>query len=240
MVATRSSSVSRSPSPKRRQAPSSTSASTPGPTPARVPRKKSFSRKSDTESTVDVPESIESSKQNNQLTLSVWRQPILTLHYFGLSLLASLVSLGRYFVPRLPLILGLLAVSALISVIHGPHSPYLNQGYQLALWYGYWTVLGVASSIGLGTGLHTFVLFLGPFIARVTTVSSQCHSLGFTTRGPNAFVCDEIIAAAASSIGIWDILAKVQLEAFFWGAGTAIGELPPYFVARAGNVTFLI
>ena len=26
---------------------------------------------------------------------------------------------------------------------------------------------------------------------------------------------------------------EVILEAFIWGAGTAIGELPPYFVARA-------
>lgn len=32
----------------------------------------------------------------------------------------------------------------------------------------------------------------------------------------------------------WEILRKVQFEAFLWGMGTAIGELPPYFVARAG------
>lgn len=31
----------------------------------------------------------------------------------------------------------------------------------------YWILLGVASSIGLGTGLHTFVLYLGPWIAKV-------------------------------------------------------------------------
>ena len=31
----------------------------------------------------------------------------------------------------------------------------------------YWIVLGIASSIGLGTGLHTFVLYLGPWIAKV-------------------------------------------------------------------------
>lgn len=29
----------------------------------------------------------------------------------------------------------------------------------------------------------------------------------------------------------------VQLEAFLWGLGTALGELPPYFVARAGNLS---
>lgn len=28
-------------------------------------------------------------------------------------------------------------------------------------------------------------------------------------------------------------MSKVRVEAFMWGAGTALGELPPYFVARA-------
>ena len=34
-------------------------------------------------------------------------------------------------------------------------------------------------------------------------------------------------------VGLWDIMSKVRVEAFCWGAGTALGELPPYFVARA-------
>jgi hypothetical protein len=38
----------------------------------------------------------------------------------------------------------------------------------------YWIVLGVASSIGLGTGLHTFVLYLGPHIAKVAIIASSC------------------------------------------------------------------
>jgi len=38
----------------------------------------------------------------------------------------------------------------------------------------YWIILGVASSIGLGTGLHTFVLYLGPHIAKVTMAATQC------------------------------------------------------------------
>lgn len=38
----------------------------------------------------------------------------------------------------------------------------------------YWIVLGVASSIGLGTGLHTFVLYLGPHIAKVAIASTHC------------------------------------------------------------------
>ncbi len=34
-------------------------------------------------------------------------------------------------------------------------------------------------------------------------------------------------------VSFFTILMNVQLEAFMWGFGTAIGELPPYFMARA-------
>lgn len=32
-------------------------------------------------------------------------------------------------------------------------------------------------------------------------------------------------------------MSKVRLESFMWGAGTAIGELPPYFMARASALS---
>lgn len=38
---------------------------------------------------------------------------------------------------------------------------------------------------------------------------------------------------ADSYVSFWTILLNVQLEAFMWGLGTAIGELPPYFMAKA-------
>ena len=37
------------------------------------------------------------------------------------------------------------------------------------------------------------------------------------------------------TIGFFTIYCAVFLEAFLWGAGTALGELPPYFVARAAS-----
>lgn len=41
----------------------------------------------------------------------------------------------------------------------------------------WWVGLGVASSIGLGTGLHTFVLYLGPHIAMVTLAANECNKV---------------------------------------------------------------
>ena len=37
------------------------------------------------------------------------------------------------------------------------------------------------------------------------------------------------------TISFWAIYQAVFIESFMWGFGTALGELPPYFVARAAS-----
>ena len=39
------------------------------------------------------------------------------------------------------------------------------------------------------------------------------------------------------AVTVWSIMSKVRLEAMMWGAGTALGELPPYFMARAARLS---
>lgn len=46
--------------------------------------------------------------------------------------------------------------------------------------------------------------------------------------------CPEI-ASAGYVPSLWSIMSKVRLEAFLWGLGTALGELPPFFMARAAR-----
>lgn len=46
---------------------------------------------------------------------------------------------------------------------------------------------------------------------------------------------DEIDTAWTASL--WNIMFKVRVEAMMWGAGTALGELPPYFMARAARLS---
>ena len=41
--------------------------------------------------------------------------------------------------------------------------------------------------------------------------------------------------AHTTAVTLWAIIGKVRLESFMWGAGTALGELPPYFMAKAGQ-----
>lgn len=98
-------------------------------------------------------------------------------------------------------------------------------------------LLGIASSIGLGTGLHTFVLYLGPHIAKVTMAANECTY--FPEMHPNRWEfkdflpCTLPVVGDSQSVSFWAILLNIQLEAFMWGLGTAIGELPPYFMAKA-------
>lgn len=47
--------------------------------------------------------------------------------------------------------------------------------------------------------------------------------------GPPVFSSSHGLRVPLSSI-----LQQVQLEAILWGIGTALGELPPYFISRAG------
>ena len=95
----------------------------------------------------------------------------------------------------------------------------------------------MASSIGLGTGLHTFVLYLGPHIAKVTLAANECSY--FPEMHPSKWEFTDFLPCKAPAsdsnpaVSFWTILLNVQLEAFMWGLGTAIGELPPYFMAKA-------
>ncbi|GAA5807674.1 hypothetical protein MFLAVUS_001045 [Mucor flavus] len=64
-----------------------------------------------------------------------------------------------------------------------------------------------SSSIAVGAGFHTFVVFLGP---PDDTRPTKFSVGGVCSRGQ-----------------------QFKWESFAWGAGTAFGELPPYFIARA-------
>ena len=60
-----------------------------------------------------------------------------------------------------------------------PRLQWIRRTEKRLLWCLYWVGLGVLSSVGLGTGLHTFLLYLGPHIAAVTLAAYECESLDF-------------------------------------------------------------
>ena len=110
---------------------------------------------------------------------------------------------------------------------------------DFSIFFFYWLCLGIASTIGLGTGFHTFILYLGPHIVQVTLAAYECNSipgmLPSKWRFDHFAVCQKV-SPDQTSITPYTIFMSIWLEAFIFGTGTAIGELPPYFVARAASM----
>jgi membrane protein YqaA with SNARE-associated domain len=104
-----------------------------------------------------------------------------------------------------------LIISACVSVcLKGLYRYGPRVGGATALLYtispdtAYWLLMGIASSIGLGSGYHSGLLHLFPMVAEVS----------------------------ASNTPI-DAIAICTIPVLAWGVGTALGEIPPYLGARA-------
>ncbi|XP_065831610.1 vacuole membrane protein 1-like [Oscarella lobularis] len=181
---------------------------------------------------------IELKERRSRLVL--WRQPLRTLYYFALEMGIELRKLYDKLLHNQHTV----TISSILFwwiflfwFLDGPHQEYIRPLRGVLIWCLYWIGLGVLSSIGLGTGLHTFLLYLGPHIASVTLSAWECMSVDF----PSPPYPDEIRCPSDertnSQLSILTIMSKVRLEAFMWGFGTAIGELPPYFMARAARLS---
>ena len=79
------------------------------------------------------------------------------------------------------------------------------------------------------------MLYLGPHIANVALAANECGYVPKQLPNRWSFESFEACEKATTSPTIWDVFWAVEIEAFLWGLGTAIGELPPYFVARASR-----
>ncbi|XP_015875210.3 vacuole membrane protein KMS1-like isoform X2 [Ziziphus jujuba] len=186
-------------------------------------------------------------KQQRELeNLTVATQPVKTLKYFVLSIVQCL----RGFIAKCGWVLLLVITASILGcfamTVGGPHEQELFNYLRFGLW---WLALGVASSIGLGSGLHTFVLYLGPHIALFTIKTMQCGRVDIKSApydtiqlksGPSWVDqdCSEFGPPLfPSQVPISSILPQVQLEAILWGIGTALGELPPYFISRAAHIS---
>ncbi|XP_037727851.1 vacuole membrane protein 1 [Drosophila subpulchrella] len=176
--------------------------------------------------------------ERSQLVL--WRHPLQTTKYCGLELAALLRTWSTRLLQQRLLLAALIVLGIVFSVIYkidGPHQLAIEFVRRNTWFFVYWLGLGVLSSVGLGTGLHTFLLYLGPHIASVTLAAYECNSLRFPQPPyPDDIICPEEPYDKRVP-NIWSIMSKVRMEAFLWGAGTALGELPPYFMAKAARLS---
>lgn len=194
-------------------------------------------------------------KELENLTLTT--QPLKTLKYFSLAIMSYVEKSAVYILAHCGLFLLLtvvvLILATILLTVDGPHEKHveeLRQYLEFGLW---WVALGIASSIGLGSGLHTFVLYLGPHVAFFTIKAMQCGRTDLKNglydtiqlkRGPSWLDkdCSEFgpplfPSSHDSQVPLSSILPQVQVEAVLWGIGTALGELPPYFISRAAQIS---
>uniref|UniRef100_A0A8C6J7Z9 Vacuole membrane protein 1 n=1 Tax=Melopsittacus undulatus TaxID=13146 RepID=A0A8C6J7Z9_MELUD len=178
--------------------------------------------------------------REERLNIVLWRQPLVTLQYFFLETLINLKEWTIKLWHRRSILVAFLLMLAVLTTtyyIEGTHQQYVRYMEKKFFWCAYWVGLGILSSVGLGTGLHTFLLYLGPHIASVTLAAYECNSVNFPEPPyPDQIICPDE-ETTEGSISLWAIISKVRLEACMWGAGTAIGELPPYFMARAARLS---
>ncbi|KAI8561378.1 hypothetical protein RHMOL_Rhmol04G0334400 [Rhododendron molle] len=188
--------------------------------------------------------------------LTLTTEPVKTVKFFVLAVLQYLKKTVLYLLAHGGWLMVLCTIGVLVGIllltIDGPHEKHveeLRQYVQFGLW---WVALGVASSIGLGSGLHTFVLYLGPHIALFTLKATQCGRVDIKSapydtiqlkRGPSWLDKDCIdfgppvfSSLESMRVPLSSILPQIQMEAILWGLGTALGELPPYFISRAASM----
>ncbi|CAL5195186.1 unnamed protein product [Lathyrus oleraceus] len=190
-------------------------------------------------------------------SLTLTTQPFKTLKYFTLAVIQYIKKTMLYLLAKggwlllFSVVVGTLGIVLMTQgCLHERHLEEFLEYFRFGLW---WVALGVASSIGLGSGLHTFVLYLGPHIALFTIKAMQCGRVDLKSapydtiqlkRGPSwldkncsQFGPPVFQSEYGSQVPLSSILPQVQMEAVLWGLGTAIGELPPYFISRAARLS---
>ncbi|XP_064208385.1 vacuole membrane protein 1-like [Anguilla rostrata] len=159
----------------------------------------------------DAPSPAERRRRDREerLGLLLWKKPLLTLRYFLLELLLTLRA--------------------------GPAGEDWTCRFCHQRAMALTVLLGLAcfSFVYSTEGTHQ----KGPHIASVTLAAYECGSVNFPEPPyPDQIVCPQE-EGAEGAVSLWTIMSKVRLEACMWGAGTAIGELPPYFMARAARLS---
>nr|XP_016931100.2 vacuole membrane protein 1 [Drosophila suzukii] len=168
-------------------------------------------------------------------SLVLWRRPVQTLKYGTLEAAQLLISFTAKLLNLW--LMGIVLLLGMFCLLPGPHEDFVIFCQQRFGFAVYWLGLGVLSSVGFGTGLHTFLLYLGPHIAAVTLAAYECQTLDFPTPPyPDMKVCPQE-PYKHHHPDVWEILSKVRPEALLWGIGTALGELPPYFMARRARLS---
>ena len=113
--------------------------------------------------------------------ITLLRAPITTLTYFTFVIANFARRIGRGVIESdATYILAPAFVVYLIgSLIPGVHTPFFSAITFAGEFIIWWVGLGILSSVGLGTGMHSGILFLFPHIMKVCLAAEECGSMRF-------------------------------------------------------------
>lgn len=178
-------------------------------------------------------------KERKNLTL--FRHPLKVLYHFTIMLgrfmrylTVKILSNNVFRFGMVPLVVAWIAA----TLIEGEHHALLDEFNKIIQFVVWWVGLGVLSSVGLGTGMHSGILFLFPHIFFVVQGAEHCKSLDFDSMNHMWFRTFEAECRSVpevSTVTFWGIFQKIIVPCMLWGAGTAIGEIPPYALSRAAK-----
>uniref|UniRef100_A0A6S8IP71 VTT domain-containing protein n=1 Tax=Dunaliella tertiolecta TaxID=3047 RepID=A0A6S8IP71_DUNTE len=180
-------------------------------------------------------------------SLTLFGSPLKTLYYFGRFAWGGLTRGFHWFLSH-PFTLFFLmpALATYLGVKHAELAPELVSYVEDFMKYvAWWVGLGILSSIGLGTGMHSGLLFLFPHMLKVCLAAETCGHVGFSILGDTWYSAEPLHCTSGREqeggagdgvVSYWEVYRKVVLTAILWGAGTALGEVPPYLISYSAAV----
>jgi hypothetical protein len=153
-------------------------------------------------------------------TLRLHREPLLVLRLFLEELWGGLLAHGTWLLRSRLFLFGVVPLAVAHSVLAlVARQALFVELHRLLMYAVWWFGLGVLSSIGLGTGMHTGLLFLFPHILQVCLAAAACGHVDFPTTndvwfvsGPAAFLCGHELPPGVPLLlpPLWQQAMKVE------------------------------
>lgn len=129
---------------------------------------------------------MEEDWKEERMKITLWQRPGRTLYLFSAAACKLSINTFKYLILH-PVILRFLTplfiLWIILEFIPGPYTTYIDIFEFWVEYVVWWVGLGILSSIGLGSGLQTGVLFLFPHIMRVCLTAQTCKSVNFNSFG---------------------------------------------------------
>jgi hypothetical protein len=195
--------------------------------------------------TANIIAGIELEKLRYRESLTLFQAPLLTIRLFltaAIEFIAATLKDVLHHPLFLYFIFPVVSLWAVLKQIDGPHTYLVESSQFWAEFVAWWVGLGIQSSIGLGSGLQSGVLFVFPHIIGTCLAAQSCSTLDFDSysnmwfrSSETLFQCPPLTESSTpvTYFGTW---RKIIIVCFLQAAGTAIGEVPPYWMTRSARL----